>query len=186
MERSARPVLRETVPVQPEDTKSGFRCGQRALDDFFARHALENDRNGIGKTYVLRGDPAKAREPAILGFYTLSMANVEADTLDQVVKARLPRYPIPVALLGRLAVHRDAQRRGVGAWLLRDALLRVLDVADQIGCLGVIVDAKDEPAERFYRMYGFVSLTTGAWPRRLFLPLTTVRDAAAVRRRKRQ
>ena len=171
MTEVARPAPYETDSIRPEDATSGFRCGKHPLDDFFARHALDNDRQGLGKTYVLReGD-------AVLGFYTLSMADVEAEVAARALKVRLPRYPLPVALLGRLAVHRNEQDRGIGARLLRDALRRVNDLADQIGCLGVIVDAKDEGAERFYARYGFVTVAAETWPRRLFLPLGTIRSA---------
>jgi len=165
----------DTFPIEPGDAKSGFRCGQRALDDFLSRHALANDRQGIGKTYVLRAAPGQGDGPSVLGFYTLSMADVESDAVGALVEGSLPRYPMPVALLGRLAVHRDMRGKGLGARLLRDALARVASVADQIGCLGVIVDAKDEPAERFYQKYGFANLTTGPWPRRLFLSLATLK-----------
>jgi GNAT superfamily N-acetyltransferase len=84
---------------------------------------------------------------------------------------------MPVALLGRLAAHRKAQGQGVGKRLLRDALHRVADVSGQIGCLGVVVDAKDEVAEGFYARFGFVTLPGVAWPRRMFLSMETLRAA---------
>jgi ribosomal protein S18 acetylase RimI-like enzyme len=107
------------------------------------------------------------------------MADVESEAVSGVVKGRLPRYPLPVALIGRLAVHVKAQGRGVGGRLLRDALRRVLDASRSIGCLGVIVDAKDESAQGFYEKFGFVVLkgSTG-WPRRMFLSLATLKKSA--------
>jgi GNAT superfamily N-acetyltransferase len=168
-----RPTPYQTDSIRPEDPASGFHCGKHPLDDFFARHALDNDRQGLGKTYVLRdGD-------AVLGFYTLSMADVEAEVAGRALKVRLPRYPLPVALLGRLAVHQDSQGKGIGAGLLRDALRRVNDLADQIGCLGVIVDAKDEDAERFYAQCGFVAVAAETWPHRMFIALGTIRAAVS-------
>ena len=98
-----------TSPIEPDDTKSGFSCGKHPLDDYFARHALANDRSGIGRVYVLRraaGDPE--RLPAMLGFYTLSMAAAESTHLSKVLKQKLPKYPMPVALIGRLAVDERA------------------------------------------------------------------------------
>jgi len=94
----------QTVPISPDDVQSGFCCGVHALDDFFARHAFTNDRLGLGKTFVLHAEHQTAGLPAILGFYTLSMADIEATRLPSSPGHRLPGYPLPVALLGRLAV----------------------------------------------------------------------------------
>lgn len=146
--RSSRRV--QTEPIAEGDDDTGFQCGEPALDTYFARHALANDRAGIGKTFVLRREPKAEDDPPILGFYALSMATVRAKQVSRLLRARLARYPMPVALIGRLAVHRAAQGRGLGQALLRDALRRILDLADAIGCLGVIVDAKNEAVERFY------------------------------------
>ena len=158
-----------TEPLTVADVASGFRCGQRDLDRFFAKHALTNAQKGIGKTFVLRGDG-----PRVLGFYTLSMADVASETVATVWAERLPRYPLPVALIGRLAVHEKAQRRGIGTVLVADALRRILEAADHLGCIGVIVDAKDEPAVAFYSRFGFVLVDASTWPQRMFLPLTTL------------
>jgi hypothetical protein len=82
-----------TEPVASDDSAKGFRCGVQALDDFFAKHALANDRRGLGKTFLR----ATSGEPAILGFYTLSMATIEVVDLPDKVKRGLPQYPVPVA-----------------------------------------------------------------------------------------
>ena len=164
-----RPLTR---PITEEDARSGFTCGEPALDAFFSRHAVGNDRQGIGTTFVLGG--AADDEPAVLGFYTLSMASVSADQIAPALQGRLPRYPLPVALIGRLGVHRDAQGRRLGQRLLGDALRRVLAAASQVGCVGVIVDAKHEQAEGFYLKHGFVLIDETTWPHRLFLPMATI------------
>lgn len=104
--------LYETTPIDPADAKAGFSCGERALDDVFARHAVANDGNGIGRASVLRrarGDDAGL--PEVLGFYTLSMASVASAQVSEVLERKLPKYPMPVALIGRLAVDQRAQRR---------------------------------------------------------------------------
>lgn len=163
--------------VEAEDVAAGFRCGKRSLDDFFARHALANDQKGIGCTYVLRreeGDPAGA--PEILGYYTLSMgllasAQVSLATND----SDLPRYPMPVGLIGKLAADERTKGLGlrVGETLLMDAIVRILRSAETIGCVGVAVDALDDAAESFYRKYQFVTVDDSKWPRKMFLPLRT-------------
>jgi GNAT superfamily N-acetyltransferase len=167
-----------TSRIEDADAKSGFSCGKHALDDYFARHALANDRAGIGRAYVLRraaGDSPKL--PPVLGFYTLSMAAVESAQLAPTLQAKLPKYPMPVALIGRLAIDQRATRRGFGEALLMDALRRVVDVASVLGCVGIVVDAKDEDAERFYAKYDFVTVAADVWPRRMFLPIATARAA---------
>ncbi len=163
------------VPLVAGDVTSGFCSGIHALDDYFARHALVNDRAGASRCFVLR--PGLPELPTVAGFYTLSMASVQADAIRAVLRDRLPRYPLPVALIGRLAVDARARGQRFGEALLVDALTRVLGVADGIGCIGVIVDAKDEGAERFYAKYDFVTVDGETWPRRMFVPLAVVRMA---------
>jgi hypothetical protein len=137
--------------LEPADLEAVFRCGKHSLDDFFARHSLANDRAGICRVYVLRRrehDPLKF--PAILGFYTLSMASVSADSIAQVMGEKMPRYPMPVALIGRLAVDERAQGH-----------------------------RKDEGAERFYAKYDFETISADIWPHRMFIPSATIRAAFA-------
>ncbi len=167
----------KTVPISPDDVQSGFCCGVHALDDFFARHAFTNDNVGLGKTFVLHPERETTGLPAVLGFYTLSMAEIEGTRLPTSPLHRLPGYPLPVALLGRLAVARDLRGRGIGGRLLRDALMRVVSVSGSVGCFGVIVDAKDESSEQFYDHYGFVTVGTQTWPRRMFLSINTLKAA---------
>ena len=175
---SEREPAYKTSRIEDADAKSGFSCGKHALDDYFARHAVANDRAGIGRAYVLRRAADDLPElPSVLGFYTLSMAAAESAQLAPALQAKLPKYPMPVALIGRLAIDRRATRRGLGEALLMDALRRVVDVASVLGCVGVVVDAKDEGAERFYTKYDFVTVTAEAWPRRMFLPITTAQAA---------
>ena len=143
-----------TARIEVADAVSGFRCGKRALDDYFARHAVANDQAGIGRAYVLRRPPGDDdAQPRVFGFYTLSMASVASEGLAAALVKKLPRYPMPVALIGRLAVDERVRGRRIGERLLVDALRRVVDASELLGCLGIIVDAKDADAERFYVKY---------------------------------
>ena len=162
--------------ITADDVGVGFRSAVHPLDDYFARHALPNDRAGVSRCFVLR--PEVAELPVVCGFYTLSMASVQADAIRAALKARLPRYPLPVALIGRLAVDERARGRRFGEDLLIDALARVVASGDSVGCVGVIVDAKDEGAERFYAKYDFATVEAVAWPHRMFMPMATARAAA--------
>lgn len=164
--------------INADDVASGFRSGEHALDDYFRRHALPNDTAGIGRAYVFRRTPGDdASLPLVLGYYTLSMAVVTAAMVERSLGRKLPKYPMPVALIGRLAVDERARGMRVGEALLVDALSRVADAADVLGCTGVLVDAKHERAESFYVRYGFGVVDAAEWPRRLFLPMAAVRGA---------
>ncbi len=165
-------------PLELDDLQADFQSGVHALDDFLVRHAVTNERAGICRVYVRpRTDEDPPGLPAILGYYTLSMADVEAEHVASALRFRLPRYPMPVALIGRLAVDRRARGRRVGEALLLDSLRRTLAATAIVGCVGVVVDAKDAGAEGFYAKYDFACVGSAAWPRRMFLPIGVVRDA---------
>ena len=166
-----------TARVTADDVKSDFRCGEAALDLFFARYACANDDRGIGRTYVLkRPASAPAAVPRILGYYTLSMTAISAAFVAVATLEKLPKYPLPAALIGRLAA--DERTRGsglrVGETLLFDAFVRVLAAAENVGCFGVVVDAKNASAEAFYRQYDFTTVDDSRWPRKMFIALGTV------------
>lgn len=168
-----------TRPIGPADPGSGFRSGTRPLDDYFQRHALANDQGDVGRAYVFEAsaEDIEAGLPAVLGFYTLSMASVASQEAASVLAKRLPRYPMPVALIGRLAVDERARGRRLGEALLLDALARVVEASRLVACLGVIVDAKDAAAEGFYAKYDFATVDDASWPRRMFLPMQVARAA---------
>lgn len=170
-----------TRRIGPTDPACGFRCGKHPLDDYFRRHALPNDQENVGLAYVVDASPddVAAGLPEVIGFYTLSMATAVSADVGSVIAKKLPRYPMPVALIGRLAVDERARGCRLGEALLLDALLRVITAAEIIGCLGTIVDAKDEDAERFYEKYDFVTVAASSWPRRMFLPIEVARAAFA-------
>ncbi len=170
--------------IDPLDAKSDFSCGRSDLDLYLRRHALSNDARGIGRTYVLRrGDDDDPDLPLVLGFYTLSIAIIESSQIAAVDQERFPKYPLPVALIGRLAVDARAQGRGFGELLVLDALRRVIDAARILGCLGVVVDAKDRAAESFYSKYDFIPVGGDAWPKRLYLSMSTIHAAFVERPR---
>lgn len=115
-------------------------------------------------------DPATPA--SILGFYTLSTSAIELISLPESQARKLPKHPLPAALLGRLAVSRSRQRTGLGRLLLANAIRRTLAVSDQIGIYAILVDAIDEDARGFYHHYGFVSMQSQG--HRLFLPLKSI------------
>ena len=147
-----------------------FTCGQPELDRFLIRHALSAQQSNSSQTYLaLAGQD-------VIGFYTIVAGEVHhANAPERVVKG-MPRHPIPLLVLARLAVHSSAQGRGIGAGLLLDALGRTLQVADVVGIRALAVHAKDEQAAAFYRHFGFTPSPTD--PRHLFMIIKDIRLAA--------
>lgn len=145
--------------------RDAFDCGEDSLNDFLRRFARQNDERGLGRSFVA----VTPDDVRICGYYTLASGAVTFDTMPE----KLPRYPVPVAHLGRLAVDRTAQGRGLGAFLLVDALKRVLKTADQIGLYAVEVYALNAQAKAFYLKYGFQPLLDD--PFHLYLSIKTLR-----------
>jgi GNAT superfamily N-acetyltransferase len=127
-----------------------FDCGEEPLNRFLLRYALQNQQANASQTYVgLSND-------SVIGYYTLVVGEVAyEDAPDRLTKG-LARHPVPIMLLARLAVSRDWQGKGIGAGLLRDAILRTLQAADIAGIRAFTVHAKNDAALSFYRHFGFV------------------------------
>lgn len=134
------------------DDRSGFRSGDDALDHYFRRYAGQNQFNHhVGVTYVA------IEASRILGFMTVSPAEVGAASVSLLIRRQLPAYPLPALRLARLAVDEDAQGQGVGAALLRACFELSRRMRDDFGYVGIVVDAKSE-AIPFYKRYGFSQL----------------------------
>jgi ribosomal protein S18 acetylase RimI-like enzyme len=132
--------------------RNGFDCDVPALNEYLQKYAGQHRRQGLSTVFVL----IDADSPAhILGYYTLSAAQIELTELTPNDHKRLPRYPLPCARMGRLAVDRDARGEGYGELLLQEAVKRALAAREQLGVYALVVDAKNEAAARFYRRYGF-------------------------------
>jgi len=139
--------------LEPEDDRKGFRSGNADLDRFFERYAGQNQfRHHIGTTYVAV-DP----KGAIMGFATVSASELATASLPEGRRKRLPAYPVPVLRLARLAVDERARGQGIGITLLRHVFALAHSMARDVGCFGVVVDAKEE-AVAFYEKLGFVAI----------------------------
>ncbi len=144
--------------------RSQFDCGVELLNVYLQRYASQHQRKGVGRTYVATEEGA-AR---VLGYYTISAGAVDFDTVPE----NLPRHPIPVALIGRLAVDISARGRGLGETLLFHALGSAQRVAEIAGVYAVVVDALDLQAKSFYMKYGFKELADDQL--HLYLPMRTI------------
>jgi len=147
-----------------------FSCGQPELDRFLIRHALQAQQSNSSQTYVALSDNE------VVGFYTIVAGEVQhAKAPERIVKG-MPRHPVPLLVLARLAVDTKAQRQGIGAGLLLDALGRTLQVADVVGVRALAVHAKDDHAAAFYQHFGFTPSPTDT--RHLFMIIKDIRLAA--------
>lgn len=163
----------EIRSLRPADDRGRFRSGDEALDLFFHRYAGQNQfRHHIGVSYVA------VEDGRILGFVTVSPGSLHADDLPS--GRRVPPYPVPVLRVARLAVDEGARGRGLGKALLRFAVETEERMAADVGCVGLVVDAK-RGSEAFYRRFGFVpfEIVEGASPLRpeptpMFLHLASV------------
>lgn len=133
-----------------EHDLSTFHSGEAILDEWLRRRALHNEANGASRTYVV------CSRKKVVGYYTLATGAITHAQVAGKVKRNMPD-PIPVMVLGRLAVDHNFHQRGLGTALLRDAVLRTILAADIAGIRAILVHALSETAKRFYERYGFVS-----------------------------
>lgn len=145
-----------------------FCCGEPSLDHWLRIRALQNEKSGASRTYVVCADGR------VVGYYALAAGAVAHTEATSRTKRKLPD-PVPVILIGRLAIDSRFQRLGIGANLLRDAVLRTLHAAEIAGIRAILVSAISPEAKKFYEKFGFVSSTAN--PQTLMI---TVTEAARV------
>jgi GNAT superfamily N-acetyltransferase len=150
--------------------RSGFSCGKVPLDEFIVRLVTQYEKRHLGRTYVA----VERGESQVLGYYTLASSAIPFLNLPESATKKLPRHPVPVILLARLAVDQRARGRGLGETLLLHALGQCVGLADQLGVHAIEVDAIDEQARSFYEKYGFEALLDADL--HLFLPIATIGD----------
>jgi len=157
----------EEQPLNPDlHDRAGFSCGISELDDYLHRFAVQHRRKGVSTVHVL----VDTEKPSlILGFYTLSAAQVDSAELSDADRKKLPRYPIPCFRLGRLACRMDHRGRGLGKLLIGCAVERCLQARKQVAAFALIVDAKSPEAKAFYEHYGFTPCVDASMT--LYLPL---------------
>jgi GNAT superfamily N-acetyltransferase len=154
-----------------QQSRADFDSGVEVLDRYLRQQATQDIRRRVSNCFVaLEGD-------VIAGFYTFAATSISIEDLPIDLSKRLPRYPlVPAALVGRLAVDRRFQGRGLGGALLADALQRAGKSDPAVFAL--VVDAKDDRAAVFYRRHLFRELASHPW--RMFLPLSSAAEAEAV------
>lgn len=150
---------------------NGFSCGNELLDRWLARYAGQNQRRDAARTFVATTDGQQ-----VYGYYTLLAGQLDhQEATAETSRGLSQHFPIPVAILARLAVDMGQQGRGVGATLLDNALTRVVHASDEIAVRAVVVHAVDDSASSFYSRFGFQALS--AKPCTLMVTIAALRSA---------
>jgi GNAT superfamily N-acetyltransferase len=150
--------------------RDGFSCGKPSLDDFLRSFVNQYEKRKLGRTIVA----VRPEDPHVLGYYTLTSSSLPFKNLPPKMAKKLPKHPIPVVLLARLAVDQSMHGQGLGRELLMDALRRILEVSKSLGIHAVEVDAIDEAAKTFYEKFGFTPLLDENL--HFCLPLATIEE----------
>lgn len=155
--------------IDANDRVAEFDCGEPALNDWLSTRASKNETNGASRTFVSINTDTNA----VAGYYCLSASSLHPNAVPGKMRRNMPT-PIPVILIGRLAVDRRSGGSGLGASLLQDAVVKSIEAARIIGARAIIVDALNDSAAAFYRKFGFEPMP--ATEQSLFL---LVKDAEA-------
>lgn len=162
--------IEPTVPVTKVQASQykNFSCGVLELDQYLKMYAKQNEKKRVGRTFVLLND-----SNAVIGYYTLSTAQISFEELPSGHSKGMPHYPIPAARLCRLAVDSSCKGQGIGQHLLMEAIDRVLNASSEMAAYALVVDAKKD-SKAFYLKYGFIPLN--GQDLKLFLPLNTLEN----------
>jgi len=159
-------------PLSEHDRVS-FACGIPELDRYLRLQARQDAKRKVSAPFVMVN-----QEGRIIGYYTLSAYGVHSAELPLELAKKLPKYPlIPATLLGRLAVSRDHQGQKLGTMLLMDALYRSWKNTVEVASVGVVAEAYDDAARKFYLHHEFIPLAEH--PQKLFIAMRTVQKAFA-------
>ena len=164
------PDLTAPAPISGDHLLESFDSGEPSLDEWLRRRVLRNHMAGASRCFVV------CSGISVIGYHSLSAGAIGHETAPKTMRRNMPD-PLPVLLLGRLAVDRRYHNRGLGQALLRDALIRSVHVAGEAGVFAILVHAISEPAKRFYLSRGFVE--SPLQPMTLLMTLQTVRAILA-------
>ena len=166
----SKPNLVAPAPISPAHELAQFDSGEKFLDDWLKRRALKNHASGTSRCFVV------CVEQGVVGYYSLSAGAISHDDAPKGMRRNMPG-PLPVLLLGRLAIDKRYQNQGIGRALLRDAMIRAVNVACEAGVFAILVHAISDQAKRFYLSRGFVnSPIQSIQPKTLMMTIETMRS----------
>lgn len=164
------PDLQPPSPITVAHELAGFNSGEFSLDEWLKKRALKNQVSGASRCFVL------CSGASVIGYYSLSAGAIVRESAPRVMQRNMPD-PLPVLLLGRLAVDMRYRNRGLGQALVRDAMIRSVNVSRNAGVFAMLVHAISDQAKRFYLSRGFVE--SPLQPMTLLMTLETVRSILA-------
>ncbi len=162
--------LTAPAPINADHVLSDFDSGEPSLDEWLKKRALKNHASGASRCFVL------CNGKTVIGYYSLSAGAISHEAWPKAMRRNMPN-PLPVLVLGRLAVDRRYHNQGLGQALLRDAMIRAVAVSSDAGVFAILVHALSEQAKRFYLSRGFVESPLQSMT--LMMTLRTVRDILA-------
>ena len=160
--------------ISKKHERDGFDCEIEPLNTYLKRFARQNHENDISVTIVATDE---GDSKTVLGYYSVSSGETAFNDLPTDIGKKLPKYPVPIMRIGRLAVDKTQKGKGLGRELLVDALPRALKAADLMGVFAVVVDARNDAAKSFYKKYGFTEFKDK--PMVLFIAIETIRDSVS-------
>lgn len=163
----SRGVLSPPEPIAEHHQSADFVCAEASLERWLKQRAISNERKGASRTFVV------CNEARVVGYYCLSAGSVLHESVPGALKRNLPE-PIPVILVGRLAVHSGWEGMGIGRGLLKDAVLRAVIVSKEIGARALLCHAISLNAKHFYERFGFVESPIDAML--MMMDLSSLRD----------
>jgi len=140
--------------VRKDHQRNDFDCGHPFLNEYLRHFARQNDNHGVARAYVM---VPEAGNP-VVGYYTLSAGEIVFENIPAATRRRLPKYPIPVARIGELAVDNSCQGAGLGGQLMLDAFERIASAAEEVAVWAIVVEPIDQHAVSFYQRFGFEPL----------------------------
>lgn len=162
--------LSPPIPIVAGLELADFNSGEPSLDEWLKKRALKNHASGASRCFVL------CNGAIVIGYYSLTAGAISHEAAPKAMRRNMPD-PLPVLLLGRLAIDRRYHNQGLGRALLRDAMIRAVSVASDAGVFSILVHALSEQAKRFYLSRGFVE--SPLQPMTLIMTLETVRSILA-------
>ena len=142
-------TLKKPEPLNKYHDINNFDSNDFELDEWLKKYAFQAKMSGSAQTFTISDDDQ------VIGFYSLTVGQIDVSEASERIKKGMGSYPIPVVILARLAVHYAYQQRGLGKGMLQDAILKILQIAEQAGIRAILVHAINEKAENFYKRFGF-------------------------------
>jgi GNAT superfamily N-acetyltransferase len=159
--------LGAVVLLDSSHDRRHFDCGVDPLNAYLKQYALQNQKKGIIRNYVV------CRDGRVVGYYALAYGSVSQASAPPIITKGTGKYPIPLMILARLAVDLQEKGQGLGRALLKNAVLRTLQAADIAGLKAILVHAKNSEGQEFYEKHGFIPSPSD--PLHLFFPLDALR-----------